>query len=225
MIIQIFCLLLFKKSDYNRGILWDLYGLKREEKFMYKSSKISKMTGIGLFIAITAVLTIIGNSITIGPVAINLSLIPITIGSIIFGPLAGFILGAANGVIVLLAPSTSLFLSHNVFLTIVTCILKTGLAGLISGFAYKLFRKIKEGFGVVVASILTPLINTAIFALCVFLFFYDLLLAGQGSNAFAYFALVIVGWNFVFEISISCILCPTIIHVTKVLKNKTEKED
>lgn len=188
------------------------------------SKKIHNITGIGLLIAICIVLTIIGNNIAIGPVAINLSLIPIAIGAIMYGPLAGLIIGMVNGVAVLLAPSTSLFLSHSVIFTIITCLLKTGLAGLISGLVFRLFKKLNYALAVILACILIPLINTSIFALCVFLFFYELLLAGQGSNAFAFFCLTIVGWNFIFEIVVSSVLSPTMIYVTKAISRRRAEE-
>lgn len=185
---------------------------------------IHKITGIGLLIAISFVLTIIGNNISIGPVAINLSLIPIAIGAIMYGPIAGLIIGMVNGLAVLLAPSTAPFLSHNVFFTIVTCLLKTGLAGLISGLIFKLFKKVNYSFAVILSSILIPIVNTGFFTGCVFLFFYDLLLKGQGANAFVYFCLTIVGWNFIFELLVSSILSPTLIHVTKVIQKRRKDE-
>lgn len=196
---------------------------QREGDTMAQKS-IHKITGIGLLIAISFVLTIIGNNISIGPVAINLSLIPIAIGAIMYGPIAGLAIGMVNGLAVLLAPSTSVFLSHNVFFTIVTCLLKTGLAGLIAGFIFKLFKKVNYSFAVILSCVLIPIINTGIFAGCVFLFFYDLLLKGQGANAFVYFCLTIVGWNFIFELLVSSILSPTIIHVTRTVQKRRKDE-
>lgn len=196
---------------------------QREGDTMAQKS-IHKITGIGLLIAISFVLTIIGNNISIGPVAINLSLIPIAIGAIMYGPIAGLAIGMVNGLAVLLAPSTSVFLSHNVFFTIVTCLLKTGLSGLIAGFIFKLFKKVNYSLAVILSCVLIPIINTGIFAGCVFLFFYDLLLKGQGANAFVYFCLTIVGWNFIFELLVSSILSPTIIHVTRTVQKRRKDE-
>lgn len=70
---------------------------------------IKKMTGIAMLAVLVCIFALISNYITIGSVNITLSLIPIVIGAIVFGPLAGFILGLVNGVMVLLAPSTALF--------------------------------------------------------------------------------------------------------------------
>ena len=197
---------------------------QREGDIMTNSNKIHKITGVGLLIAISFVLTIIGNNIAIGPVAINLSLIPIAIGAIMYGPVAGLAIGMVNGVAVLLAPTTGVFLSHNVFFTIVTCLFKTGLAGLISGLIFKLLNKLNYSIAVIIACVMIPIINTSFFALCVFLFFYDLLLVGQGANAFVYFCLTIVGWNFIFELLVSSILSPTIIYVTKAIFNRRKAE-
>lgn len=200
------------------GPLWP----KEKEVVMTQKTQIKKITGVGLLTAITVVLTLLGNTIAIGPVAINLSLIPIALGAIIYGPLSGLLLGVVNGVVVLLAPSTSIFLSHNAIFTVVTCLLKTGIAGLISGLIYKWISRYNEKVSIIIAGLVVPIINTSIFCLCVFLFFYDLLLAGQGANAFVYFALTIVGWNFIFEIVATTVLSPTLIHVAKIIKKKQE---
>ena len=187
-------------------------------------TKVQKITGLGLLIAISVVLTIIGNNIAIGPVAINLSLIPIAIAAIMYGPLGGLLIGVVNGVTVLLAPSTSVFLSHSVIFTIVTCLLKTGLAGLFSGLSFNLFKKHHYPLAVILACVIIPIVNTSLFGLFVFLFFYDLLLVGQGTNAFAYFCFTIVGWNFIFELIVSIVLSPTIIYVTKVIEKRRQAE-
>lgn len=202
------------------GPLWP----KEKEVVMTQKTQIKKITGVGLLTAITVVLTLLGNTIAIGPVAINLSLIPIALGAIIYGPLSGLLLGVVNGVVVLLAPSTSIFLSHNAIFTVVTCLLKTGIAGLISGLIYKWISRYNEKVSIIIAGLVVPIINTSIFCLCVFLFFYDLLLAGQGANAFVYFALTIVGWNFIFEIVATTVLSPTLIHVAKIIKKKQEMD-
>lgn len=198
------------------GPLWP----REKGVIMTQQTQIKKITGVGLLTALTVVLTLLGNMIAIGPVAINLSLLPIALGAIIYGPLSGLLLGVVNGVTVLLAPSTAIFLSHNVFFTIVTCLLKTGLAGLISGLIYKLLGKVNNTLSIVLAALIVPIVNTSIFCLFVFLFFYDLLLAGQGANAFVYFCLTIVGWNFIFEIVSTSVLSPTLIHVAKIIRNK-----
>ena len=103
--------------------------------------KINKLVGIAIFMCLVVVLQLFSNYVTFGPVSITLALIPIVVGAIIYGPLAGFILGATCGLIVFFAPGTiALFWPYGIIKTFVLCILKTGLAGLVSGFVYKIFN-------------------------------------------------------------------------------------
>ena len=110
---------------------------------------IKKMTGIAMLAVIVCIFALISNYITFGSVNITLALIPIVIGAIIYGPLAGFLLGLVNGIMVLLAPSTSLFLSYNVFITILVCLLKTAIAGLFAGYLFKSLKKKHIKLGVI----------------------------------------------------------------------------
>ena len=132
---------------------------------MSEKTVIQKMAGTGMLFALEIVLQIIGNHVNIGPVNINLSLMPIVMGAVFFGPLSGLFLGLVNGIITILAPGTGAFLAVSPFWTIVVCLLKTGLAGLISGLIYKVFEKKHLIAGIVLASIIVPIINTGIFAL------------------------------------------------------------
>ena len=107
--------------------------------FCSQNDKIRKITGIAVFICLVVVLQLFSNYVTFGPVSITLALIPIVVGSIIYGPLAGFILGAVCGVIIFFGPGTiTLFWPYGIVKTFILCVLKTGLAGLVSGLIYKL---------------------------------------------------------------------------------------
>ena len=108
---------------------------------MNKSLKVKKMTGVAIFAGLVVVLQLFSNYFQFGPVSITLALIPIVVGSIVYGPLAGFFLGFVCGVIVFLAPTTiSLFWPLGIVKTFIVCSLKMGLAGLCSGFIYKLLN-------------------------------------------------------------------------------------
>ena len=61
-----------------------------------------QITGIAVLLALVIVLQAVLGSINIGPVTLNFSLIPIVLGGILFGSVAGAILGFACGVIVLI---------------------------------------------------------------------------------------------------------------------------
>ena len=62
-----------------------------------KNDSVKKMTGTAILLAIEIVFQVIGNYITFpGGVSINLSLIPVALGAILFGPLSGAFLGLMN---------------------------------------------------------------------------------------------------------------------------------
>jgi uncharacterized membrane protein len=186
---------------------------------MNTSKKIKQIAGLGILLALTIIFGIIGNYIQVGPVSFNLSLLPISIGAILYGPLAGLFIGIVNGIVVLLSPSTGIFLSFNLLGTILIVLVKTGLAGLASGFLFKLLKKFNFVVAIILSCIIVPIINTAIFGLGCFTVFSGLLFNGV-ENAFVYFCLGIVGWNFIFEITASAVLSPTVVTVVKTIGKK-----
>src|SRR5574344_82043 len=105
------------------------------------SNTTKKITAIGALIALIVVLQLFSNFISFGPVSINLALIPIIVGALLYGPWIGLGLGVVDGLIILLAPSTGAFMAINPLVTVVLCLLKTGLGGLFAGFMPKIFKK------------------------------------------------------------------------------------
>lgn len=167
---------------------------------------IRKMAGIAILLASSIILTFISNTISIAGLEINLSLLPIGLAAILYGPFAGLFIGVMNGLIVLLAPGTSVFLSMNPVLTVFLCLGKTGLAGLISGYLFRWLRKVNFNLAIVVASLIIPILNTGLFVLgC---------LAGFNSlfGAVVTLALLI---NFSIEIAINIVLSPSIVFLIK----------
>lgn len=119
------------------------------------------IAGLGVLTAMVVVLQLLSNYVQFGPVSITLSLFPIAVGAMLYGPLGGLFLGLVNGAIVLTAPSTiSFFFAYSPVGTIAVCLLKTGLAGLIAGLIFKLYKKdVKAEF--VAAIILLPFLILA----------------------------------------------------------------
>ena len=178
------------------------------------------MSGLGVLLALSFIFGFIGNTVAIGPVSINLTLIPIALATIIYGPVEGLILGFLSGILVMLSPSTAVFISHNALGTAIIVFSKTALAGLVAGLVFRGLRKVNFALAIIVSSILIPIINTGIFAIGCYVFFYNLIFAGVSSNTFIYFCTVVVGFNFIFEISVNTILSPTLVSVIKtVTKN------
>jgi len=179
-----------------------------------KNESIKRITGVAVLLAIEIVLQAMGNYITPGVVNINLSLIPIAIGAILYGPYAGALLGFGSGLVVLLSPSTQAFTAISVFGTIITCLLKCTIAGFVAGSVFKLFKK-RISFGIVLSSLLIPVINTGLFILAVFTIF-------GGSYSFKYVLTFMIGWNFLIEAGITALLSPAIIKIIKIYKKEKE---
>ena len=186
-----------------------------------KNDQVRRITGVAVLLAIEIVLQAMGNYITPSVVSINLSLIPIALGAILYGPFAGALLGLGNGLVVLLSPSTEAFLSYSLFGTIVTCLLKCTIAGFLSGLFYKLIAKKSPLVGAIVASLIVPIVNTGLFILAVFTIFFGLFQPiGSTDEIMKYVFLILIGWNFVIEFSITAILSPTIVRVINIIKKE-----
>ena len=117
---------------------------------------VKTIAGLGILTAVVIVLQLLSNYVQFGPVSITLSLFPIAIGAMLYGPLGGLFLGLVDGVLVLTAPSTiSFFFAITPIGTIFVCLTKTGLAGLFAGLIFKLYEKdIKVEF--IVALVILP---------------------------------------------------------------------
>lgn len=184
---------------------------------MKNKIQIRKMVGISILTAMVVVLQLLSLVVKIGPFSATFALVPLIMGAIIYGPLAGTVLGLTMG-IVILATDAQAFFVVNPFFTIILCLAKTGLAGLISGLVYKSLAKKNMHLGIILAALVAPIVNTGIFALGTLTFFYNTLVEwAGGSNVLSYLFLTVIGFNFVIEFALNAILSPTFIYLTRVL--------
>ena len=181
--------------------------------------KIKRNNGIAILIAVTVVLAFVSNYVTLGSVNINLALIPIVVAACIYGPVAGLILGLVDGLIICIAPSTlTYFMPHNPLLTIILCLVKTGVGGYVSGLVYSLFKTRNQSLGVLLASIALPIVNTSIFLLGVFGFFVPVYISIQGSSEhiFKFIILSTLTINFLIEFIVNILLSSSIYRIIKI---------
>ena len=213
---------------------------------MKNSLKIKKLVGIAILLALVVGLQFLSNYVTIGTLNITLALIPIAVGAILYGPLTGMILGIAMGVVAFVAPSTITFFWNPEFsvvskwglgsgaskffavlFTFIVCTLKTGLAGLISGWIFKIFAYSSLGIkyalknnvkaniffvvGVFASTLFIPLINTGIFITFAGTFYAPL----YGNVGAALTAVLTT--NFLIEFLVSFLLTPAVLYLIKVL--------
>lgn len=186
-----------------------------------KDVNIKKITGVAIVLAIEIILQVFGNFlVSLSGVNINLSLIPIAIASIVYGPFAGGLLGLVNGVIVLFSPSTqAVFFQYAPLGTVLTCLLKCTIAGIIAGFAFKLLKNKNEFVACIVAAILVPIINTGLFALGAFTVMLEAIKASNSGNedVLKYVFLTMIGLNFIIEFAITTVLTPAVEKIRKIM--------
>ena len=191
------------------------------------------ITGTALLTAVELILIVISNYVSIGPVNINLALVPIAVAGMVFGPLSGLFIGLVNGLVTILSPSTqAIFMSVAPFGTVLICLLKTGLAGFLCGLIYLPFKEVtsnkKKMVGSVLASVAVPIINTGIFTIGCYTFFSpwlnEVTNASQYDNSFVVLLMVILGINFIFEFSISLLLSPSINMLVNYYQRKVENK-
>lgn len=196
--------------------------------------KIRQMTSLAILTALVAVLQAL--SIIIGQfnpvVSFTLALIPIVVGAVLYGPWAGAFLGAVMGAIVFASVvggqagllSTEM-LQLQPIVTFLLCILKTTVAGFVSGVTYKAITKTgRETLAIVIAAILCPIMNTGIFLAGLLTVFYDIAAKYAAGNMVYFIFVLILGINFVIEFVLNSALSPVIVRIiAAVRKNKLTK--
>lgn len=181
-----------------------------------------KLTGLAILTALVVILQFLPIK---GPFfLITLTLVPIVIGSALYGALAGAWLGFIFGVTVLLSGDAAAFLTINIPGTIATVLVKGTLAGLAAGLVYKLASKVNRYFGVICSALVAPVVNTGIFLLGCRLFFMDTVngwAAASGyENVGAYMILSLVGINFLIELGVDLVCSPVILRLINIRKKE-----
>lgn len=202
-------------------------------------SKAKKLTYFAVLTALTVILQLLGNTVKIGIVTLNFSLIPIVLAAILLGVWYGTALGTVTGLIILFhcgilgadGFTNVLFATDPIIISLV-CVLKTAAAGALSGLLFKWISK-RNGFvATIIAAGIVPVVNSGIFILGMLLIVPSLRAAGfiaEGANAFAVIVIGFVGLNFVFEFALNVIVAPALYRVIKIvdrsLFTKTETKD
>ncbi len=181
-----------------------------------KKLNTNMIVGLGLLTAIVIVLQALAIGIRFGVFNITLVLVPIVVGAALYGWKAGAWLGAVFGVVVLLTDAGA-FLAINVPGTIITCVLKGALAGLVAGVIYNALENKNKWAAVVCAAVAAPVVNTGVFLIGCSVFFLDTIKAwGEGAgfdNVFVYMIVGFVGVNFLVEMAINLVLSSTIVRL------------
>ena len=194
------------------------------------SEKTRRLVGLAILTAIIIVLQVICTFIKFGPFTITLALTPIILGAAIYGPLSGAFLGAVLGLVIFFAglfgwdPATLGLIqltSLSPLWVLIICVLKTAVAGFVSGIVYKVISRRNELAASIVASAICPITNTLLFLVGMFSFFYGSLVEWAGEKSVMLYAITgLVGINFIIEFATVLILSVVISRVVKAVSRR-----
>ena len=196
--------------------------MKQSRSSRRKNDKeIRRLTGLSILLASAIVLQLLSNYVQFGSVSITLSLVPIVLAGILYGPIGGLFLGLAVGVLTIAAPATiSGFLAIAPAGTVITCLGKMAFAGLIPSLIFLAFKKKHPNVGIVLASLSAPFVNTGLFIAGCYTFFYPTLVSMAGNANTSVTSIVFLsfcGVNFLLEFAIDAALSPALIYLCKAL--------
>lgn len=190
---------------------------------------------LAVLAVLTAIVIILQAAVVIplGPFTVTLTMLPIIIGAIMYGPLGGAVLGTVFGVVVSIQVLTgaagafsTAMLEYQPAATILICLLKGIAAGLAAGAFFRLFRKASFYLGVVMAAVIAPVVNTGIFSVGCLTIFRSLIqdALGTGSNLLLVFLTTFIGLNFLVEFGINVALTPVVMRIFRAVKLEPAKE-
>ncbi len=178
------------------------------------NNKTYLITGTATLLALVVVFQFLSIYIRFGSFSITLALIPIIVGAVVYGKVSGSVLGFGFGVTVLLTGDAALFLGYNVFGTIFIVLAKGTIAGLGGAVISQLLKNKSMMIRIVATSIAVPLLNTGIFALGAMTLLYEAIIdLSNGTNTFEFMFIILIGFNFIFEVAYCLIFSPIITYL------------
>lgn len=191
---------------------------------------------LAVLAVLTAIVIILQVAVVIplGPFTVTLTMLPIIIGAILYGPLGGAILGAAFGIVVSIQVVTgaagafsTAMLEFQPAATILVCLLKGIAAGAAAGAFFRLFRRRSFYLGVVMAAVIAPVINTGIFSVACLTIFRSLIenALGTSGNLLFVFLTTFIGLNFLVEFGVNVALTPVVMRILRAVKLQPTKTE
>ena len=185
-----------------------------------KGMSTERLVLLALLTALVAILAYFGGFIKIGGFAsISLTLIPVVIGAVLCGPIAGAWLGGVSGVVFFMTADAAFWFGLSIPGTVITVMIKGIMAGLCAGLVYKLLEGFNSYLAICISAIVAPVVNTGIFLIGCLVFFIDTVnmgAAAEGMSIGAYLIIFFVGLNFVFELIVNLVLSPAISRVIEI---------
>ena len=191
-----------------------------------RNQKVKKMATVALLMALVVLMQFISGMIPpVSGFSISLVLIPIVLGSAMYGPGVGALLGATFGTVVYINCVNGADLGGNmVFLANpVLCFAvvmgKGILAGTASGWVYRLLKGKNSYVAMLCAAIVCPTVNTGIFVVCMLTFFREVLSVwAGGGEVIAYILSGLMLANFLPELVINMVFSPAGQRILRVVR-------
>ncbi len=191
---------------------------------------------LAVLAVLTAIVIILQVAVVIplGPFTVTLTMLPIIIGAILYGPVGGAVLGAAFGIVVSIQVVTgaagafsTAMLEFQPAATILVCLLKGIAAGAAAGAFFRLFRRRSFYLGVVMAAVIAPIINTGIFSVTCLTIFRSLIenALGTSGNLLLVFLTTFIGLNFLVEFGVNVALTPIVMRILRAVKLQPAKTE
>jgi uncharacterized membrane protein len=194
------------------------------------------MAELALLTAVVVLLQCFGGLLRLPFLAtsFNLTLIPIAIGAILLGPRAGAWLGLVCGAVVLIYGITGadlftyLLFQAAPIATVLICLVKTTVAGLLAGLVFRLLRSHTHWGALFATAATVPVVNTGLFILGSFLISGSLTEVGRtlgiyadGASIVAFIFVTLVGTNFIFfELIPALVLTPAVDRILFAVRRR-----
>lgn len=174
------------------------------------------LTQLALLVAIEIVMKMIGlGSVPVGPLYMSFLTVPVAVGAIVMGPMAGMILGGVFGFVSFMdairgaSIMTSNLLAVSPLHTFILCFGMRVLMGLCVGWVYRGMARLTQSgtASCFVASLSAPLLNTLFFMGYIVLAFYQTeyvqgLVAANGAANPLMFVVLLVGVQGIVEAAV-----------------------
>ena len=186
---------------------------------------------VALVVVLQTLSTLIGR---LGGTPLSLVLIPVVLGAVMLGPLAGLLLGFVFGLVTAVCGVTGfdgwtfLLFSEEPVWTIVLCLVKGTAAGGAAGLLNLWVARKNPYAGVIVASLAAPVVNTGIFVAGAFAMsgaIENVMAAtDSGGVSLVYYVIIgLAGVNFLIEFAINAVASPAIYTVSRLFVKKRRK--
>lgn len=198
----------------------------------YNSKKRTlRLAQTAMLIALIAVLQYLATlftQLTGWPISITLTMIPIVIGAVLFGPISGGILGLAFGVITVILgltsidPQIALLLPYAPGAMISMLLIKSTAAGVVAGLIAIPFKKREKLYpAVLMSAILAPLTNTSVYLFFALTFLKDGILQtaedGVATSVIIAGIIILALANFIIELIIDVVLSHASVRIIQVV--------